>query len=252
MHSVRKDPESVWALLSSIPATDREVWLKVGMALQCEFGDEGLPVFDSWSRSAHNYDSAALAATWRSFNGSGVTMGSLVHLAKEHGWRPVSPANKTRDTSKYAKEIWLSASYSDALIGKHRYAIKKGISWAAGAKRGRASGRLIGQRADCVIVPIRNIESDKVQGVQCINSDGQKQTFGTLRDGALLLGNSLCKHEPWYVVEGWASAVSTVFHHGKTVAVCAFGKSNLDRITQAVAAAYSPDEIIVLEEVDAK
>ena len=193
-----------------------------------------------------------------------VSIGSLVHLAKEHGWRNNSTAIKAitpkatkppapqSNTSAYGLRLWLVADSDDSTVASHEYAIDKGIDWAAGAGRGVASGSLIGKEADCLIVPIRNIETDKIQGVQCINADGIKQTFGSVSGGALILGNTLDKSLSWYVCEGWASAVSTVFHHlgGNGVCACSFGKSNQRKVAELMAEAYQPKEIIILQEVD--
>ena len=111
---------------------------------------------------------------------------------------------------------------------------------------------IIGRNTDCLIVPIRDIQTNKVQGVQCINSEGSKQTFGSVSGGGLILGNTLDKSLIWYVTEGWASAVSMVFHHQKGNGVCAssFGKSNQHKTAKLLAEFHHPKEIIILEEVD--
>ena len=261
------DPADARQMLAHIPADDRETWLKMGMAVHSEFEDSGFAIWDEWSQGAGSYNSADALAVWRSFKPGPVTVASLIHLAKCNGWSPQDapmalppiactkpqPKPKTSSTAAYAAEIWLAASRDNDFVGTHPYAQKKGIDWAAGAARGAASGRVIGRQADCVIVPIRNTESDRVQGVQCINPDGAKQTFGHLAGGCLLLGSTLDKTCPWYVCEGWASAVSMVFHHHGGAAVCAaaFGKSQLDKVAQKVAEIHQPDEIIILREVDA-
>ena len=253
-------------MLACIPADDREVWLKIGMALHSEFDDSGFAVWNEWSQGADNYNAADALAVWRSFNPGSVTIASLIHLAKSSGWSPQSvpralppiaftkppPKPKTSSTAAYAAEIWLASSRDNDYVGTHPYAQEKGIDWAAGAARGMASGRVIGKRADCVIVPIRNVETNRMQGVQCINGDGEKQTFGTLSGGGLVLGSILDRTCPWYVCEGWASAVSMVFHHHGGAAVCAaaFGKHQLEKVAQAVAEIHQPNELIILKEVD--
>ena len=144
-----------------------------------------------------------------------------------------------------------------SLVGEHPYAIAKGIDWHAGAARGKASGSIIGQSTDCIIVPIRNLITNKIQGVQCISDkpvDGEwpKQNFGSISGGALILGNTLDKKIPWYVCEGWASTVSMVFHHlhGNGVCACSFGKAMQRPVAEAIAEYYQPKEIIILEEDD--
>jgi len=249
-------------LLRFIPSEDRDTWLSVGMALKCEIGDAAFQLYDHWSRSATNqYKAQSVKDVWNSFNGTGITWGTLVYLARQHGWngklvKPViagkdaQPPEPLPDTSAYAKELYLAAKHDDGFVIAHPYAVMKGLESTGGARRGKASGRLIGSKADCLIVPIRDIESNKVQGVECINPEGMKQTFGRKSGGALVLGNSLQKSEPWYILEGWASTYSTVFHHDKHTAVCAFGKGSQDSVAREINGIYNPDEIIILREAD--
>lgn len=151
--------------------------------------------------------------------------------------------------SDYALTAWQSAVGD---VARHPYAERKGITWAAGARRGRISGRVVGSGADCVLVPVRDVTSGRIFAVQAINADGAKQTFGPLKNNGLLLGNALDKRIAWYVAEGWATAVSMVFHHRHGNACCgvAFGKSNLETLAEVIEAAYAPDAISVLLEVD--
>lgn len=153
------------------------------------------------------------------------------------------------EPSSYAVTAWQAAGGG---VRFHRYARAKGIAWDAGARRGRISGRIVGRDADCVLVPIRDIQSGQVFAVQAINPDGAKQTFGPLKGHGLLIGNTLDKRIPWYVAEGWATAVSMVFHHHRGNACCgvAFGKSNLDTLADVIEAAFAPDVLNVLREVD--
>ena len=258
------DKDAIWQMLQFIPAHERDTWITIGMALQSELGDSGFSLFDEWSRPADNYESKSVISVWRSFKGGAVSIGSLVRLAKEHGWHsgetrqaPLPKARKIpsqiqNTTRTYALQLWLAANSDDSVVSKHQYAIDKGIDWAAGAGRGNASGSIIGKNTDCLIVPIRDIQTNKVQGVQCINSEGSKQTFGSVSGGGLILGNTLDKSLIWYVTEGWASAVSMVFHHQKGNGVCAssFGKSNQHKTAKLLAEFHHPKEIIILEEVD--
>jgi len=187
----------------------------------------------------------------------------------DYGWRPDdtseakkliqpkparSPAPKTQNnhTKSYALKLWLAANKADSVVTSHSYAVNKGIESAGGAGRATASGRIIGKSADCIVVPIRNIQTGRVQGVQCINKEGRKQTFGSVSGGALILGCTVNKSLIWYVCEGWASAYSMVFDHqdGNGVCACSFGKGNLENVAELIAEAYDPVEIVVLNEVD--
>jgi hypothetical protein len=267
--------DEAWSMLCFIDAHDREDWLKIGMALKSEFSESAFPLFDDWSQTADNYKAADARSVWRSLNGSAVGIGTLVYMAKKSGWnsqestRPAprttaAPKRIKSNTEAYAKRLWLAANKweqtenwlslesPDTSILSHQYAINKGIDSAGGAGRGTASGKLIGKQSDCLIVPIRNIQSNKVQGVQCINTGGVKQSFGSVSGGALILGNTLDKSLIWYISEGWASALSTVFHHlkGNGICVCSFGKSNLDNTAKLIAKIHQPEEIIILREDD--
>ena len=260
--------DDIWSMLQPIPAHDRDIWYRIGMALKSYLGDTGFSLFDDWSQTADNYKASAVRSTWRSFRGSGVGIGSLVHMANQNGWsrntpatsppalRP-APAKPAYNTGSHALRLCLAANTDDAIVAGHPYAIAKGITWAAGAARGKASGLVIGKDTDCIIVPIRDIQSNRVQGVQCIsdqcvNDKWPKQNFGSVSGGALILGNTLDKSLTWYVVEGWASAVSMVFHHlnGNGVCACSFGKSMLLPVAKAIAEIHQPKEVTVIQEDD--
>lgn len=261
-HPLRDD--EVACALSYIPSDSRDLWVRIAMAVKAALGDGGFEIWDAWSRTADSYDAADAWDVWKSIGPGRIGTGTLIHIARHYGWRPnekareftpsrsPAPATPHRDTGAYGLRLWLAADPSDDVVGAHPYAIRKGIRWAAGAARGKASGKVIGRDPDCVIVPVRDLETNKVVAVQCINSEGAKQTFGRVGGHGLLLGNTLDPSLPWYVCEGWASTVSVVFHHlkGHGVGAVAFGKSNLEAVANRVAEAFAPDEIVILREVD--
>ena len=273
--------DDIWSMLLAIPAYDRDIWIRVGMALKSYLGDAGYSLFDNWSQTADNYQGHAARSVWRSFRGSGVGIGSLVHLAKQNGWNrnaPTTPAPAPRrapkpqqsNTARYAAELWLAANKwtqaddwpshpsADVSVAAHPYAIAKDITHAGGAGRGIATGSEIGKNADCIIVPIRECGIGKVLSVECINPEGVKQTFAPKSGLYLLLGNTLDKSIPWFVAEGWASAYSTVWHlpnpdgskPDNCVCAVSFGKGNLDDCAKQIAEHHAPDKITILVERD--
>jgi putative DNA primase/helicase len=268
--SAQYDPptiEGAWSALISIPAYDRETWINVLASLKAEFGDSAYYIADEWSQTADSYKAADFRAVWKSIKPSQITIKTVFYLAKENGWRPENnqantkplpkkktpPPQKQSNTQAYALRLWMAANRNDKYVKSHPYAVTKDIQSAGGAGRGIASSeKVIGINKDCIIVPIRNIETDKVQGVQCINATGKKQTFGRVSGGALLLGNTLDKSLIWYVCEGWASAYSMVFHHqnGNGVCACSFGKSNLKKVASLIDMVYQPNEVLILTEQD--
>lgn len=63
-------------------------WVRVGMALHSEFGDTGFDLFDDWSANGATYCPNTCRLAYRSFKPDGlVTFGTLVHLAREGGYR---------------------------------------------------------------------------------------------------------------------------------------------------------------------
>jgi putative DNA primase/helicase len=77
--------------LTFIPADDRDVWLRVGMALHWSGWKTAREIWNAWSQTCPDkFDSADQPKVWNSFgqprNGDPVTLATLFHLAREHGW----------------------------------------------------------------------------------------------------------------------------------------------------------------------
>jgi hypothetical protein len=82
--------------LSALAALDRERaddyddWLRVGMALHSvDDGDELRDAWDEWSRGSEKYKEGECEAKWATFDRErvkGVTLGTLIHTARQDGW----------------------------------------------------------------------------------------------------------------------------------------------------------------------
>lgn len=155
---------------------------------------------------------------------------------------------KQTSTSRYATNIWSKAARSDNAVASHPYSLKKSVSHAFGAGRALVSGSLVGQGADCIVVPIRRNGTGEVIAVQCINEEGVKQTFGQMDGAFLIVGDESDKKAAWLVVEGWASAwgIRSILRH--SVAVVSFGKSRMESVAKLAADLYQPDEIMIAED----
>jgi hypothetical protein len=64
----------------------RDEWVQVGMALRDEFGDAACAMWHSWSAKSTKYKHNDAQSAWRSFGGNGVTIATLVYLAKRGGY----------------------------------------------------------------------------------------------------------------------------------------------------------------------
>ncbi len=266
--------------LAAIPADlSHGDWVRIAMAIKAA-GLE-LEDFDQWSATAPDrYSAAACRDTWKSIKGSGgIGLGTLFHTARAHGWRehrhgqPVGlastppprkapqrppqaprPASPTGTTADYARALWAKVSRDDAIVAGHPYCQAKRIGWAAGAGRGRATGTLIGQGADCIVVPVRSPDGALV-AVECLSEhrDGTgkflRQSFGPKSQGWLTLGNDLDPHLPRYVVEGWATGAKMLEHLGGHCAVyVAFGQGRLRAVAEEIERRFPGSEVIVCTE----
>ena len=142
-----------------------------------------------------------------------------------------------------AIEFWRRADNDEAMVADHPYARRKRITHSFGARRGIAGGRVLGYNADCIVVPNRNWDGEFI-GVECINPEGKKQTFGN--KGILILGNP--EDAPLiHLCEGWATAyaLSQMFPHRFATIVC-FGKQ-IEKAVPEVSKRYS-GRLVIHEE----
>lgn len=73
--------------LQFISPVERETWVQMGMALQSEFGDAARDIWTEWSRQANSFNEMSARSVWKSFYGTGVTIATLFHEARQNGWR---------------------------------------------------------------------------------------------------------------------------------------------------------------------
>ena len=87
-----KDNSNLLEVLKYINPSDCDYqeWVNVGMALKHE--EYSVTDWDDWSRTDPRYHTGECEKKWPSFNGSGspVTAGTIVQMAKDHGWQPPS------------------------------------------------------------------------------------------------------------------------------------------------------------------
>ena len=71
------------------PDCDYETWVQVGMALH-SIG--AFDLWDGWSARGSKYQAGSCGRKWATFNGGGVSLGTLVHLAYDGGMPKPKPA----------------------------------------------------------------------------------------------------------------------------------------------------------------
>jgi hypothetical protein len=81
----------VRSAIGVISAINRDIWLRVGMALHSAGWPNAFEVWDEWSQTCpEKYNEADQQKTWDSFGrrrgGASITLGTLFHIATENGW----------------------------------------------------------------------------------------------------------------------------------------------------------------------
>jgi putative DNA primase/helicase len=204
-----RDYERARSALAFIPADDRDLWVRMGMALKSELGDAGFDLWDSWSRQSNRYNERDARDVWRSCKANGgVTAGTLFHEAKARGWRdegtPREPTaeelearrrqaaeRSAKEEFEQARERAQAAKWARALCAiatsarePHPYLIRKGLAGVEGLREVHASqmqeilgyqpksrkGETLAGRL--LVVPVK--KGDELTTVELIDSAGHK------------------------------------------------------------------------------
>jgi P4 family phage/plasmid primase-like protien len=79
--------EAMWALPPEA-TDDYDIWITIGQSLH-SLDESLLEQWDEWSKQSEKYRDGECHRRWRSFSkGGGRGVGSLIHIAQEHGWKP--------------------------------------------------------------------------------------------------------------------------------------------------------------------
>lgn len=259
----RPSRAAIESALTYLPAQDRELWLKVGMALKAELGEEGLFLFDTWSQSAENYQSSAVKSVWKGFKSGGkVTIGTLIFEAKQRGFNlkdhaPATPMSveeaaqqKQEQAQRLADEqaeierkqvavanIAIKA-WSDARTsGQSSYLTKKNVG-VHGVRF--ASGR----ESDTLLIPLYD-DSGVMWNVQRIYANGDKRFCKDGRvSGCFHILGDVTATDCLLIAEGYATGATLLEAVGHAV-VIAFNASNLKHVAKIMRERY-PDKTILI------
>ena len=80
------------------PDITYDEWIAIGQALHTAFGHQGHHLWAQWSSTGSKYAGEKdIDSHWKSFSADkGVSLGTLFHLAKQHGYRPPTKADVRR------------------------------------------------------------------------------------------------------------------------------------------------------------
>ncbi len=268
-------PETIRAALSRIPPDlPRDEWAHIAMALKSELGEAGFDLFEAWSQGGETYKAKATRDTWRSVKAGGaVTIGTLFHLAKQHGFKfdavqtpapaPSAEELKARNEARRAaaareqaerdKRQREAAAEAARLWGD---AIEPGADLAGYLQRKgvKPYGVRIGA-AGALLVPMRDAAGE-LWNVQTIKRDkpadgGPDKLFlrGGRKSGLLHWCGTPDAAPVLLIAEGYATAASLHEGTGWPVAV-AFDAGNLAPVVRALRGRYPAARIVVCGDDD--
>ncbi len=260
--------EAIESALFSIAPTDRDVWIRMGMAVKNELGDGGFELWDRWSQQAGNYQYKAAQSAWRSFKiGFGPTLGSLIYEAKQNGWQPdqdftkKTPQEIERQIAQWralqaeqeqerlltseqvSQRATAELNHATAASRQHPYLVKKGIG---------PHGLRLSKQGD-LLVPAQDIQG-QIWTLQRIKADGTKLfSKGGKKLGCFYWigpqGTQLSRTQDILLCEGFATGASLYEALAKPVVVC-FDAGNLLPVAKAVRQVYPLQRIILAADND--
>lgn len=80
------------------PDIEYDEWIAIGQALHTAFGDQGHSLWAQWSSQGAKYAGEKdIDSHWKSFSANkGVSIGTLFHIAKQHGYAPPTKHDERR------------------------------------------------------------------------------------------------------------------------------------------------------------
>jgi putative DNA primase/helicase len=256
--------------LGYVPPHDRDLWLRIGMAVKAELGEDGFSVWNEWSQADESYNERDAKSVWKSIRAAGkVTIGTLFHEAKQRGWRgeessgagqmlsdkraereqrrqreQEAEARRRQDAQREAAEIWDS---SKSAPEDHAYLARKSVR-AHGVRI--YSGSHITRDMSCdgaLLVPIRNAASE-LCSLEFISPDGEKRFLpgGRKSGGYFFIGQYAGVIA---IAEGFATGASVHESIGHATAV-AFDKGNLRPVAVTLRGQFPDARIVIASDDD--
>ena len=217
--------------LSFIPAEDRDLWIRCGMALQAHFGDDARGVWMEWSATSEKFDARVASTQWSSFRSTGITIGTLYFFAESHGWHRDGTGRRERtvpartrrpdreDERQREKRADQAAKEAQAMMARAEYWPGNRPSWRGDPRPIRVHPYLerkgVGHHGCSVadgriLVPMRDYSRDRIQAVQAIDATGAKKylPWGSRAAKCVLVIGPRPARTLWWT-EGWATGLVT-------------------------------------------
>lgn len=256
--------------LGYVPPHDRDTWLRMGMALKAELGEDGFVLWNEWSQPDESYDERDAATAWKSFRSAGkVTIGTLFHEAKRHGWsggssdmrNELTEAERARreqlrqheqetetrqrsDAERSASEIWSSSLPAPE---DHAYLTRKGVK-PHGVRICNSGRTIAGMNCNgALLIPVRDV-GGSLCSLEFISAHGEKRFLpgGRKSGGYFSIGQNA---GVIIVAEGFATGASVHEATGHASAI-AFDKGNLRPVAASLREKFPTARIIIAADDD--
>jgi putative DNA primase/helicase len=273
--------ETIRAALHQVPAHDRDTWVRMGMAIKSELGEDGFDLWDEWSRQDESYRERDARSVWKSISANGeVTISTLFHEAKRHGYKVDGHDRRTQPTAEdlrqraeqehvaaqaQAAEREKAAQLAIEVFGMaiparadHPYLVRKGVAPVVtlrelpaeelsrlGGYTPKSGGESLSGRV--LIAPVRN--GDAISTLEFVDEGGRKSALaGGAKSGGYWPAQKKIDGDgeglTLYLAEGVATALSIHVATGAP-AFAALSCGNLAKAAQALRERYLDARIIV-------
>jgi putative DNA primase/helicase len=162
--------ERIRDALHSIPASDRDIWLRMGMGIKSEFGDAGFEAWDEWSQQDESYNRGEARSVWKSIRpNGGVTIRTVFHLAKVNGWRDdrtfrVPTSEELAERQRAAAAARTGREDREIVRERAATASRAAALWAVATEATPGNPYLQRKRVSPVAT-IREIEAERVSAI---------------------------------------------------------------------------------------
>ena len=233
-------PETAREALAFIDPSDRDLWVRMAMAVKSELGDSGFEIWDAWSMLSESYVSRDALAVWKSSRvDGGVTIATLFFEAKRNGW--VNSGNYQAPSTEQIAERELKKAKAEAkaervkeetarnaqtildgaiTVMSHPYLLRKQVEPTETLREIDADSveRILGYRPQCsgepldgalIVVPVK--QGERISTLELIDASGRKTALkgqGTKSGGYWATERLKDSPEVILLAEGVATALS--------------------------------------------
>ena len=279
------DTDRINSALTHVDATDRDLWLRMGMAIKSELGETGFDLWDTWGQSSDSYNATDSKTVWSSIHSDGkVGIGSLFHEAKQRGWQDdgrrhsLTPAEieerrraaaerAAADAAEIEIERAKTASATTAILkasvaatGENPYVLRKQVSPTATLREieagvvtiilgytPKSSGEPLEGRL--LVVPVK--QGDALSTVELIDGKGRKTALagrGSKTGGYWATRKPADDTDVLLIGEGVATTLSASGATGH-VGIAALSSGNLMAVAKAMRDLHPDAELVLLADL---